>query len=267
MACEMEPHEGGEGENMKPMTFAASLIAICLAGFDLAHAQSVRSLVNEGNDFYKEEKFNNAEVNYRKAIEKDPELVQGHFNLGNSLYKQEEYEDAVEEYENGMARSQEKETKSNAHYNIGNSQFRAQKYQDAVKSYIEALKLDPNDMDAKYNLSYALEKLREQQQQQQNKNEKNQNRQKDKQKDQQDKNNGQKQAQDKQTQQQQEQEKQAQQQQQEQRQEKKQQGSAEKLMSKADAERILDVLKNSEKEVQKKLRSTQRVRAKTDKDW
>ncbi len=38
-------------------------------------------------------------------------------------------------------------------------------------------------------------------------------------------------------------------------------------MSKADAERILEVLKNNEKEVQKKLRVRQAVRPKTDKDW
>ncbi len=253
---------------MKPKTIAFGLIAVWLIGFDSANAQSVRSLVNEGNDLYEEEKFTDAEVNYRKAIEKDAELVEGHFNLGNSLYKQEEYEDAVKEYEYGMIRSEEKETRAQAHYNIGNSQFRAQGYQDAVKSYIEALKLDPNDMDAKYNLSYALEKLREQQQQQrQNKGEKNQNRKREKQKDQQDKNSGQKQGQDNQTQEQQQQEQQAQQQKEEQQQGREQQARPEMLMSKADAERILDVLKNSEREVQKKLRAQQRVRAKTDKDW
>ena len=38
-------------------------------------------------------------------------------------------------------------------------------------------------------------------------------------------------------------------------------------MSKADAQRILDVLKDNEKEVQKKLRVRQAVRSKTDKDW
>lgn len=251
---------------MKPKIFVLGLIAVWLIGFDSADAQSVRSLVNEGNDLYEEEKFNDAEVNYRKAIEEDPELVEGHFNLGNTLYKQEEYEDAVKEYEYGVIRSEEKKTKAQAHYNIGNSHFRAQKYQDAIKSYIEALKLDPNDSDAKYNLSYALGKLREQQKQQ-NKGENNQNQERDKQKESQDKNSGQKQGQDKQAEQQKEQEQQTQQQKEEQRQEREQQARPEKLMSKADAERILDVLKNSEREVQKKLRAQQQVRTKTDKDW
>jgi tetratricopeptide (TPR) repeat protein len=37
-------------------------------------------------------------------------------------------------------------------------------YDSAVKSYIEALKQDPGDEDAKYNLSYALRKMKDQKQ-------------------------------------------------------------------------------------------------------
>jgi hypothetical protein len=38
-------------------------------------------------------------------------------------------------------------------------------------------------------------------------------------------------------------------------------------MSRADAERILEVLKSEEKDVQKKLRAKVQTRAKTEKDW
>ena len=38
-------------------------------------------------------------------------------------------------------------------------------------------------------------------------------------------------------------------------------------MSKADAERILDVLKNNERDIQKKRQASQAGRARTDKDW
>jgi tetratricopeptide (TPR) repeat protein len=262
----MEPvEERRKREDMKrvrnrlPFTVVAGrvqkcCVVICMLMGSAAHAQSVRSLVNGGNSMYKEKKFDDAEVNYRKALEQDKGLVVGHFNLGNSLYKQKKYEESAKEYENALANAQEKNTKAFAYYNIGNAAMQEQKYQDAVKSYIESLRLDPNDQEAKYNLSYALEKLKEQQQQQQTQKDKNN-------KDKNDKKNQQKQEQPKQDQQQNQQSPEQKKQQQ------NQASQQERKMSKADAQRILDVLKNNEKEVQKKLRVRQATRANPEKDW
>jgi tetratricopeptide (TPR) repeat protein len=200
-------------------------------------------------------------VNYRKALEKNHELVPGRLNLGSALYKQDKAEEALREYEHALVKAEAKDMKSQALYNMGNAFMKDQRYQEAVKSYIESLKLTPGDQDAKYNLSYALEKLRQQQQQQQNKSDKN----KDDKKDQQQKEDQQKQDQQKQDQQKQDQQSQQQRQQPEQQQ--RQQQGQEKKMARADAERILDVLKNNEKDVQKKLRVRPAVRARTERDW
>lgn len=237
---------------MRRREFAA-LFALLLLAVLPAAAQSVRSLVNGGNDLYKEEKYTDAEVNYRKALEKEKELVQGHFNLGNALAKEGKYDEAMREFSIAGEKAASTETRSHAWYNIGNSLMGGQKYQEAVDAYIKSLQLNPQDQEAKYNLSYALEKLKEQQQQQ-----KQQNKNQDKKNQKQDQKNQQNKDQQKQDQQKQDQKKQDQQQNQPQQQ---------KQISRADAERILDVLKNNEKEVQKKLRVRQAVRPKTDKDW
>jgi Ca-activated chloride channel family protein len=215
-----------------------------------AGAQSTRSLINSGNGMYKDQKFGDAEVNYRKALEKEKDLVQGHFNLGDALTKQGKYDEAVKEYENALTKAEGKDTKAYAHYNIGNDMMKQQRYQDAVRSYIDALKLQPKDEDARYNLSYALEKLKMPPPKQQNQN--------------QDKNNKDKKDQQKQDQNKQDQQKQQQNDKQQKQQSPQQQ---QKHMSRADAQRILDVLKNSEKDVQKKLHTRQAVRPRTDKDW
>jgi tetratricopeptide (TPR) repeat protein len=241
--------------------FVVGIVALPLVFSSATFGQSVRSLVREGNSQYKDQKYGDAEVNYRKALEREQDLVPGNFNLGNSLYKQDKADEAIKAYENALVKAESKETKAESYYNMGNAFMKGQRYQEALKSYIESLKLKPDDQDTKYNLSYALAKLREQQQQQ-NKNDKNkdnkQDQQKGKQNEDQQKKDQEKQDQQKQNQQQ-KQDQQAQQQ-------KPQQGQ-EKKMAKADAERILDVLKNSEKDVQKKLRVRQGVRVKTEKDW
>ncbi len=214
---------------------------LVMAASGTLSAQSVRSLVNGGNGLYEDRKYTDAEVKYRKALEQEQALVQGHFNLGNSLYKQGKYDESIREFQSAAQAAGGPETKSESYYNIGNALVQGQQYQDAVKAYVESLKLMPNDADTKYNLSYALAKLREQQQQQQqNKNNQNQDNQQKNQ----------------QNQQQKQQEQQEQQQQQQ-----------ERKMSKAEADRILDVLKNNEREVQKKLRARPATRVKPEKDW
>jgi len=232
------------------MLITATMIVTVATG--TLYGQSTRSLINEGNDLYEENKYDEAEINYRKALNEDQTSVAGTFNLGNALNKQGKFDQSASEFEAAAMKAEEKDTRAAAHYNRGNSFLEATQYDRAIASYVESLKLDPSDMDAKYNLSYALMKRRQQQQQQgggkndQNKNQDQKN--KDQKKnDQQD-----------QSKQQQENKQDAKGQQQDQQQ---------KVMSRADAERILEVLKNEEKEVQKKLRAKPQTRAKTDKDW
>jgi tetratricopeptide (TPR) repeat protein len=238
-------------------TFMTWRLLIFFAGLSLliaerTSAQSTRSLINKGNDRYEEGKFDEAEISYRKALEKEKDLVPGHFNLGNSLHKQKKFDQSVREFETAAVRAMEKETKADALYNMGNAFAEAGQYDKAVKSYVESLRLDPSDQDAKYNLSYALRKLREQPQQEQRGGDKQQEQ------DQQQKN-------DQQKEQQQQQEQQGQDQSKPQQRQSAQHG--EKQISRADAERILEVLKNNERDVQKKLRARKSLRVRTDRDW
>ena len=209
-------------------------------------AQSSRSLVREGNGEYTDGKFADAEVAYRKALEKEHGLTEGQFNLGNALHRQGKYDEAARAHEQVLGDTQERATQADAYFNIGNSHLKAGAYREAVDAYVESLKRNPDDQDAKYNLSYALQKLHEQQQQQQsNKNDQQKQNPKD--------NKDQNKQQNKQDQQQDQRQQQPQ--------------NRERQMSRADAERILEVLKNAEKDIQKRLRARQAVRPKGEKDW
>ncbi len=212
------------------------------------YAQNERSLIRDGNKQYQEKKYSDAELNYRKGMEKNDHSYEGNYNLGNALYRQDKLDEAAKYFSGSAALNKDKEAQSNSYYNLGNALLKADKYQESVDAYKKALKLNSKDEQSRYNLSYALSKLRQQQQQQQqNKDDKNkdnkdnkkdQNKQQQDPKKQDDKNQQQKQQADNKNQQDKN---------------KQQQQQAKPKISKEDAERMLQALKNDEKNLQKKL--------------
>ena len=220
----------------------------------IVFGQSARSHVSDGNHLYKDHKYSDAEVEYRKSLEKDNQLLQGYYDLGDAVYKQNRFDEAVQNYTTALSKTKDPKRIADLHYNIGNAYLENKKYQESIESYKRSLKLEPNDEDAKYNLAYALEKLKEKDQKQQNQKQNNKNNQQNK--------DQQKKDQNKQNQQQQNQQKN-----QADNKPQPQQEQQQKHMSQAEAERILNALSNDEKSVQKKLRTHPVVRGSVEKDW
>ncbi|MCD4731353.1 MAG: tetratricopeptide repeat protein [Bacteroidales bacterium] len=239
------------------------LVWVLLIFATSALAQKENKYIRSGNDNYEEESFKDAEVDYMKALEKNPESLKSQYNLGGALYKQENYEDASKLYNNLATIENDKINNANSYYNLGNTLLKAQKYPESIESYKNALRLDPNDMDAKYNMEYAKKMLKDQQEQEQNQDKDQDQDKKDEEKKEQDK-------QDQQQQEQQEQEQKEQQQdQQEQEQNQQQQQPQPQQISKQDAERMLEALKNDENKTLEKVK-LQRVKGKSkkvEKDW
>ena len=250
------------------MRISITIVLLLCMMVTLGQSQSERSLIRDGNRQYKDNKYSDAEVSYRKALEKNREIHEGAFNLGDALYRQGRFGDAAEQYQSAATRAEDRSDKAQALHNLGNALLKAQKIPESIASYKDALKLNPNDADTKYNLEYAKMLLK--QQQQQNKDQKNQQKQdkKDQQNQDQKSQDQQKkdQQQDQQKQDQQEKDKQKQQQA-EQKDQQQQQAQKKQQISKQDAERILEALKNEEKDVQKKLHRKVPARARVEKDW
>lgn len=229
---------------MKKFLFSGILIYIGSITF----AQTEYKNIRQGNKMYDKENYEEAEVDYRKALEKKPESDKAQYNLAGALYKQEKYEDAATEYNILANTGKDSEETARFYHNLGNSYLQLGKLQESIEAYKNALRNNPSDDETRYNLAYALNKLQEQQQQQ------------DQQKDQ---NQEQEQEQDQQQNQQQEQQEQQEQQQQEQQQPREQQ------ISKEDAQRMLEALQQEEQELQKELKEKQlqSTRVYIEKDW
>ncbi len=249
---------------LKKYYFAFILISLC---FRVEYAQSLRSLNNDGVEQFNQKKFGDSEINFRKGIEKDSSAVVPYFNLGDAYYKQKKYDEAMKAYQQVLSKTKDKELKGKAFYNIGNSLLDDNKLKESIDAYKNSLKMNPKDDEAKYNLSYALKKLRdeENQKKQDKKDDKKDDKNKkdqDKKDDKQNKDDKNKDKNDKQDQQ-----KQNQNDKKEQDKQKQQQQNQKPKMSKEQAEQILNALKDNEKDMQKKLRKKVGEHVKVEKDW
>jgi Ca-activated chloride channel homolog len=227
------------------------------------HAQQERKFIRKGNELYDIKKYEEAEIQYRKSLEKNPSSFEATFNIANALYKKEKYDEAAQQYFALTTKASNKNDLSKLYYNIGNALLQSGKIDDSIEAYKQALRNNPADLEAKYNLSVAL-KMKQQGQNQENKEQDQQDKQD---KDKQDQQNQQQNEQQKQDQKQDQQ--QQQQDQQEQDKKEGQQGKKEQMISREEAERILQALENDEKQIQEmvKKKMQQPQQSKTMKDW
>ena len=214
------------------------LLLVSLQSF----SQNERKYIRKGNKEYAREDYNEAEVQYRKALEKTPDSKKADYNLANTLYKKQKYEAAGTKYHNLTANEKNKAELAKYYYNLGNSMFKKNDFQKSIEAYKNSLRNNPGDMDAKHNLQLAQSMLQMQQQQQQ------QQQQKGRQQKEQD-----------------DQQQQAQQQQQKQQQAQQQPYKKDEI-SKEDAERLLDALEREEEDVMKKLQK-QMQQIPVEKNW
>ncbi|HET6558881.1 MAG TPA: tetratricopeptide repeat protein [Prolixibacteraceae bacterium] len=226
------------------------------------NGQNERKYVRQGNKYYEAAlqdttrldtvQFNKAEIEYRKALEKKPDDPKWNFNLANAIYKQNKFEESAEQFKKIADQATDKMEKSRALHNMGNSMLMNNKVDESIAAYKEALRNNPEDLETKYNLLYAMNLKKKQEQQKKEDQKKDQKDQKDQNKDQskdQQKNPDQKK---------QDQQQQANQQQQQ------------IKISKQNAEQMLQALENNEKKTQEKVKKIQALKARTkdvEKDW
>lgn len=214
-----------------------SLIGLLLLSLAINLYADIGSIMRKGNGQYRQEKFEDALKTYQEAQVLEPDNPDIRFNLGAALYKLNKYNEAMPEWQLSLV-SKNRKTKAAATYNMGNASFKGGQLEPAINFYKLSLGINPNDMQAKQNLEFAL-KVKEEMKKQQKQDTSKQN-------------------------QQQKQQQQQQQQPQMQQQPKPQPQKGE--MSKEESERILEALKNKEKEAQEQANRA-KPKVNVEKDW
>ena len=140
-----------------------------LIGFS-ALAQAENENIKLGNDAYKRKDYPTAIKYYNSVAEKNNPTA--NYNLGNALYKTDNKEEAIAAYEKAVEAMKAPLEKSNSLYNKGVVLQNDKKTEDCILSYKNALKIDPNNADARHNLQIALQKQKEDKQKQDEQNKK-----------------------------------------------------------------------------------------------
>ena len=210
-----------------------------------ASAQTDRNLVRQGNKQFRKGNAADAEVSYRKAVEKNQRNAQANYNLGNALMVQRKDSLAITQLEAAAKLETNPLRRAQAYHNMGVICQQHQMFGEAIEAYKEALRNNPTDDQTRYN----LELCKRQQ--------KNQDQNKDQNKDQQKQDDKNKQDQQKQDQQKQDQ-----------KQEKKQEQPPQQQMSKENAEQLLNAAMQEEKQTQERMKKAQQSdKRRLQKNW
>jgi len=116
--------------------------------------------IRAGNEFYRQQQFDKAAIEYGKAIEAEPGNNHAKFNLANALYKQNKQDEAVNLFTEVAGNDEKKELRAKAFYNKGAVWSRQKKLEESIESYKSVLRLNPDDREARENLQKALLELK-----------------------------------------------------------------------------------------------------------
>ena len=221
---------------------AAMLFLLLVAASSSAQTTD-RQYIRQGNKLFGTGDFANAEVSYRKALEKNPRNPQAAYNLGNALMAQKKDSAAIVQFESAAKMETNPLRKYQSYHNMGVICQSHKMYGEAIEAYKNALRLNPNDDETRYNLVLCKHQKQKQDQQQQNQQ---QQQQKDKQE-----------------------QKQDQQEQQKDKQEQKKQEQQKPQMSKENAEQLLNAAIQNEKQTQDRMKKAQQQpqRRNIQKNW
>ncbi|MBR6883748.1 MAG: tetratricopeptide repeat protein [Bacteroidales bacterium] len=132
------------------------LILIALLASVTGFAQVDKKDVRRGNRQFAKAKYGDADISYRKALNADSTSVRAAYDLGNNLYRQGDFANAGKYYGQALRHvpevrnmKQQASLAFDTYFNAGDAALQQKQYRAAMESFVQALLIDPDDMEAR----------------------------------------------------------------------------------------------------------------------
>ena len=142
------------------MRIQLTISFILISGYSFGQSPEVEKAIQAGNDFYKQQQYDQAAAEYKKALTIEPGNSKAKFNLANTIVKQGKPDEAVKSFTEISDNTKEAELKSKAFYNKGAVLSQQKKLEESIDAYKNALRQNPDDKEARENLQKALLELK-----------------------------------------------------------------------------------------------------------
>lgn len=168
-------------ERRRKVAGASALLLLAMALPPGTEAASVRGLIQEGNDAYRSEAYEEALRSYEEALEQDPDSPHASLNRASALYRSGQFAEAAEGFARAVQQSLERDLpqlEAAGLHNLGNALYRQAEQVapssprqaveflvPAARSYLDALRSDATRADSAHNLEVTrrfIQQLREQ---------------------------------------------------------------------------------------------------------
>lgn len=159
----------------RTLQYIVIVLSLFATAEGVAQRMPERGLVRKGNRQYERKEYERSVESYEKALSHNATSFEAQYDLASALVRTERY-DAAEKLLSTLSLDTLRSDieRGEVAYNLGNTQFAQQKYKEALESFRQAMRLNPDDQEAKYNYAYTKRLLQEQEQQQ-NQQEQNEN--------------------------------------------------------------------------------------------
>ena len=148
---------------IKIVILLISLLSTC----SLFAQKAVRKNIKQGNRSYNEQKYEQASQKYEEAIKINPNAPEANYNLGNTYYRQKEWDKSIEQQQHYQLLEKDNGQQVAASWhNIGNALLQKKELKQSMEAYKMALRINPEDDEARYNLAVVQKMINDEEQEQ-----------------------------------------------------------------------------------------------------